>query len=809
MELFIDGRRVDIDALTDAHITLTVASVTDPEYGRAGYTKSISIPMTSANRELMSYCEQINAANRFNSEIHSVRLESDGCVVMEGVLMLAECRIEDGDGRYVFNIIGSAKKWVDYAANTTFSSLFPEFYATLEADMIRKSWTDAVAVRWLPVVRNKYVSKTSSSNSQLPEMALTVSDYHPFIHCRTLMHRIFSDAGYSISSDFIDSDYFDTFYMSGRYTTHDVEMRRKSMDFRAARFEEATAYANSYGEVFANPGLSGNTLGNIVDTADPNEVRNGKTIAGVYDNGGCFVKKDNRISFVPKYEIKVGFEYKLRYRTAYRIKSRTQLCGFDRISLGDEQIVQLRIPNRFVDRRNQFKPMQKFRCIICNYIAGYTYRLVANRVTSYSEQYTIAQFSSSSAIVNTSDAGNYVNLRVLCAMPGNPNFNTYSGEWLLYDEAVAETGETEVDILVRDKVARVTPYAPKTFSNIFFAGAENGMKLRLLSAEVRPVFHIQPSVGETVSFYDIGVHNISCLSVIKSFGEMFGLCYYTDDLEKKVYIEPRDMFYCNDVVVDWSDRIDLSKPIGVGEISAEMPGRITWKYRGGDAATAEYNTENGGHFGMLTVEIGNPLREMDEKIYENRFFTTTINNTGIITSAPSASLPCAAEPDRNIDDLNFTPKIVRYMGMKRLPAGEIWGWPSFESTYPLSAFHYPYPVLGVIRPQSASGESLDAVIEDLATGFTLCNENREGVKGMRRWWEETLNTYHAGIRLSVWLSLTPDDIESFVMPNYLKRDFRAHYRLHIDGEWGDWKLEEICDYTPDAPSTRCIFTKNV
>lgn len=53
MELFIDNQRADLDERSVVSVTLSVASVTDPEYGRTGYTKNVTIPMTAANRWLM------------------------------------------------------------------------------------------------------------------------------------------------------------------------------------------------------------------------------------------------------------------------------------------------------------------------------------------------------------------------------------------------------------------------------------------------------------------------------------------------------------------------------------------------------------------------------------------------------------------------------------------------------------------------------------------------------------------------------------------------------------------------------------
>ena len=69
--------------------------------------------------------------------------------------------------------------------------------------------------------------------------------------------------------------------------------------------------------------------------------------------------------------------------------------------------------------------------------------------------------------------------------------------------------------------------------------------------------------------------------------------------------------------------------------------------------------------------------------------------------------------------------------------------------------------------------------------------------------------YAGGVRLEAWVRLWPDDIEALIRPNYLMRDFRARFRLYVDGEWSNWRLEEVCDYHPSSPSTRCIFTKIV
>ena len=153
------------------------------------------------------------------------------------------------------------------------------------------------------------------------------------------------------------------------------------------------------------------------------------------------------------------------------------------------------------------------------------------------------------------------------------------------------------------------------------------------------------------------------------------LCFYTDETGRTVYAEPRELFYRNDTVVDWSDRLDLSRPWKVSELAADVPGTLTWEYCSGDGASAAFNTANGGRLGRWSVQTGNPWRRSQERVYENPLFTTSVNLTGFVSSAPSASVVAAGDMDASsegADDLNFPAKVVHYFGLRELPRGERW-----------------------------------------------------------------------------------------------------------------------------------------
>ena len=92
MKLFIDGKQADTDQTTAVSISLGIASITKIETGRTGYSKTIRVPMTARNRLLFGNPEEIHAAEQFNQQPHTARIEADGCMVLEGSPMMTAGR---------------------------------------------------------------------------------------------------------------------------------------------------------------------------------------------------------------------------------------------------------------------------------------------------------------------------------------------------------------------------------------------------------------------------------------------------------------------------------------------------------------------------------------------------------------------------------------------------------------------------------------------------------------------------------------------------------------------------------------------
>lgn len=604
----------------------------------------------------------------------------------------------------------------------------------------------------------------------------------------------------TMRSDFMDGAPFRSLYMSGRYPEQQTEPFKERMGFLAGRFGDATASADRFGRVYADPLTAVSSVGNLVDTADPDRTQDGATVAGVYNRNDCFREDGQRIAYCPVEEVTAGFEYSLAYRTDYRIASREELKCFDRVFLDDDVERRFRVVNRHEDRRTVFHGGWQYRLIVFGHQPGteyrFSYRRIANPAADTAdlqpgdyETVRLKTFSQRSVLIDVpaDEQATEASLEFL----SNGTYIPYEGDWALYDGYVAETGQIDIRLTIRSAAREIAPSSPRYFDRVYFGGADQGMNLTLgRRTTLKPIFLPHPCEGSTVRFADVAAHRVRQIDLIGALKQMFNLCFYSDALTGTLYIEPRDDFYRDDTVIDWSDRIDRSRPVTVEELGADLSKLFTLRYQEGDGTVARWDERNKQILGRWSTPILNRFASEGERVYANPLFTPTLNRTGAYPDAPDASLAQVGDRDRtgvpaDTENLNFPPKIVRFLGVRTLPDTQRWGWPGYGNEYPEIAFHDP------------SGDE----------PFTLCFEDRDGVTGLHGGYDRSIEQYNSGRRITLYLRLNPEDIEPLISPNGLRRDFRALFKLAIEGETVMCRLEEISDYNPSAGSTRCVFLK--
>ena len=787
VRLYIDNCEADIDPRSDISVSLSVASLTSTSWGRAGYSKSITIPSTPRNQRLMGDCQQPLSAEKFNHSLHTGRVEVDGCVIIEGTIYLSAASLGP-DGFYRFNIIGNAREWVA-SAQRSIGTLPVEWSATLSEDTIAESLKAEQGLgRFLPVERGVGEDKKGFYNRML-----SVS-YHPFVHIGSLVEAIFAQAGYAVESEFMASDLFRSLFMSGRWSERNFGEWGEDMDFLAVRREDSeVALANSFGRVYADFLANYSTIGNLVDVPDGEGGTYGAECFGVDSTG--------RIRYTPPRPVVASFEYHLIYETDYRIESRERLSGLGYIRpyYGDGVKVPLR--NTFADRRGGLLAKNKlYTFIVFDHTAGGLYNIYAKVVTNpladvsnlrpedYEERLLLTTMERSATLLHTLDE-RVVEPRVELVLDGLSY--SLASDWALYDGYVGEYGKTKVDVTLRSRPEYCSPEKPFYFDLFYFGGGEEGCELKVLAGtSIRPILHPHPAIGDELGWADVMNYSITGLDLIASLKELFDLQIYTDPLDRKVCIEPRKDWCDPKVVIDLSERIDLSRGVIVEELGGGHPKHLSLRYRFGDKASEVLSEKEGREYGSWSAEIRNIFAEEGERRVQNRLFSAAVDQVGCVGSAPSASLVRVGDSEISHPDyvgyLNFLPKIVAFRGLKSLPASESWEYPyGISQEYPLVTF-----------------------FDNGAKGGSPCSllfEDRDGVMGLHSYWDPRVEALNHSRRLTLYLTLYPDEVEQIVVPNSTKHDFRALYLLSIDGEKVLCRMEEIVDYNPHSPSTKVIF----
>ena len=249
MELMIDNRPCDLGTAGCAVPGYDAARLSDPDASRDGRALQIVVPRTAGNDRIFSDAADPHAAARFNDSRHTASLTLEGAVLLGGSVRLLGC----ADDGYRIEIRDGGAGWAENAARRMFNTLGVEWSGILAPTTIVESWTSDEPVKFFPILRDEYEQQNSSTDLLPAERLLSVDDYHPFLHLATLLEVLFDEAGYRVRSNFLQSDFFRSLYMSGAYASRDTTAVVNRMGFSARRLGPATAQADELGRVWANP----------------------------------------------------------------------------------------------------------------------------------------------------------------------------------------------------------------------------------------------------------------------------------------------------------------------------------------------------------------------------------------------------------------------------------------------------------------------------------------------------------------------------------------------------------------------------
>lgn len=782
MELRIDNQRCDLP--TDFALTLSWEGPANlqAESLREGKSLKIDLPATPTNDTILSDARIPYAPERFNRSLHSATIIHDGVTLFEGVVRLWSCRPEHPKACYRIELRGGAASWAKAAARGELSELPISYQGVLLPSTICDSWSDSGPVKFLPIRYDDYRAPYAEGSLLPVEQILSIDDFHPFLQLDPLIRAIFSQSGYTLESRFMESAWWRSLYISGAYPSADCSARKARMDFCACRTTTAEAEANELGRVYCSPFMVVNSVGNLADAYRSGTLDDeGNLLTECFSTNGCLTIEQGELLFRPLSAIEVGFEYHLHYQSDYRILTRNRLQGFDTLYLGTGAEYHFELANRFVDCRTKARKGIAYRLVVFDHPAGANYRLLQGGQV-------VSEFSERSTLVVPLFDTEQQPPTLEQLDPERGEWVAYTEDWALYEGYVEERGTTEAELTMRTSPESLSPTSPKHFHQIYLAGAEEGMKLRLMKGcQIRPTFRPRPAFGATLGWADITHHGVRQSELLDAVAALFDWVIFTDEEQKRVFIEPYGDFYQGEQAVDWSSRQVA------GELTIEESDHLEhearrYGYRPTDGEVLRLNRELDSPFGEWVVQSASMATLEGEEDRRSVLFAPTLNRSGHFEGAPSALIPTVGNRDDElgVEELSFSPRIVGYLGMKALPEGERLGAPAPVGSYPLAAFHF-------------AGDQT-------SEGFSLCFEERDGVAGIYRFHEAREAVRERGRIVRLKLRLSAMEVEGL---RHLETKWQAGanslFRLRHGEEPLRCRLEAVESYNPAEGIASCRF----
>ena len=292
--------------------------------------------------------------------------------------------------------------------------------------------------------------------------------------------------------------------------------------------------------------------------------------------------------------------------------------------------------------------------------------------------------------------------------------------------------------------------------------------------------------------------DIPQLDLIRALRHLFHWHFITDIHMKQVYIEPRDDFYLRSVIVDLSEKVDISKPIIYEEFGRDLSKELIFQYKQDDSdeGVKEWELLNDTTLASYTGDVLNKFAKDGEKAMENPLFAPTLMDAFPNIGLANASIPKIwGELDEGIDIpfkiAEYLPRILYFAGLQGVTGTDLW---SFEGDDDRNTYPYFYS----IKEQVGNENSLY---------FNSVGE----VRGLfKKYWYNYLKTINESRKITANIRLTPSDIANFLIINSAKKDFRALYFLKIAGESVACRLEKINSYQLGGGlTTKCTFIRDV
>lgn len=769
--------RVELLGSLQPNLTFNISDIKNPDKRKSDFSKSISLPGSKKINKIFEHIFEINLdLQTFNPNLKTdVLYLVNGETIIDGYLQLKEIKNIDKNITYEVTIIGRVGNFINELGNKELTDLdmtsLNHVYNKVSQEA---TWNYPLSTDYVYPMINYDINYGGQGSTE----DWDVEDLFPAITVKKYIDKIFSDVGYTYTSAFFNSEYFENLIIP--FSSKNFALTETSINNRI--FEANTPLYNASGTnikkfygigdtVVFNPtdlrtnGYSFLTK-NTVEVFDPSNIHNPAT--GVYT-----VNQDGFYNLEAAYDFQLYMITPVLTSYAYNM---TEVYGSLQI-------------NKYDSLGNFISTLDEVEIGI-----NYDHTQTLNSLSSYNsgltptypeDWFVIPGLTTVTVFSSTA----YMSELGATSRPYNP-VNRYQTNC---NNVFLESGQqikVEITAALYGQDCNFNYSSTPLYPHYKVDGGE--FQLRILNGYFKnSVVNSGYVEGNTIDMNGAIPLKIKQRDFFMSIVKMFNLYVQSDTQnEKHLLIEPREDFLTSDIV-DWSQKLDNSKDVTYLPMGALDSKDYLYKYK-----------EDKDYYNKLYKETWDEVYGQRKFGISNDFLKNEFKTEIIFSPTPNVGqdwydrvIPTIIKYDdkNGVQRTESNIRILQWAGLKNTQQG--WRYTDNAGVFD---FKTSYPYAGMYNdPYTPTEDIAFGLTQEIyySDGFnntlTLTNNNLFN-KYHKKFIEEITDINSKIVR--GYFNLNPSDIKNL--------SFRKQFRFNNSY----FRLNKIENYNP-GELTMCEFLK--
>ena len=167
-------------------------------------------------------------------------------------------------------------------------------------------------------------------------------------------------------------------------------------------------------------------------------------------------------------------------------------------------------------------------------------------------------------------------------------------------------------------------YTPTSGGDVRIMGKNSSIKLIINNND-------WPRSGSPLLLNDLWNNEYNLFNEIINYCKMYRICIFTDDFNKKIKFIPFKKYFTNYSIVDWTDKIDMSKDFIVKPITLENK-YILFNYNNSNSKLSkEYKEQYSFNFGEYRLTTDYNFNDKTINLFDNNTKPSIVNTDNVLT----------------------------------------------------------------------------------------------------------------------------------------------------------------------------------